>query len=127
VRGRRRSVENYIKDRIDELYHLGGRVRRVHTDFVEDEEALFNAEITFGDLDVGTLWIFEHVSIVEGVAQPAKYGYQCLYEEAFLFRYDFDPIQHPEMPYHKHLPPGDRRIGADEVTFHDVMEELCGR
>jgi len=28
------------------------------------------------------------------------------------------------MPHHKHVPPGERRIDADEVTLHDVMKEF---
>jgi hypothetical protein len=96
--GRRRSVENYIKDRIDEVNRLGGKVQRIHTDFVGDEDALFNASVAFGEFDAATLSIFEHVSSAEGVARPEKYGYQCQYENDFLFRYDFDPVGHPRCP-----------------------------
>jgi hypothetical protein len=28
------------------------------------------------------------------------------------------------MPYHKHVPPGDRRLAWEEVTLHAVMEEF---
>ena len=33
-----------------------------------------------------------------------------MYRDLFLFRYDRDPNNHPEMPEHKHLSPGERRV-----------------
>lgn len=42
--------------------------------------------------------------------------------DQFLFRYDRDPANHPDMPEHKHLPP-QRRIASGPVTFRDVLEE----
>ena len=84
--GRRRSVENYVKDHTEELHRLGGAVYRVHTDFFDGEEALFHASVVFGEFSAANLSIFEHVSMVEGAAQPEKYGYQCQYEADFLLR-----------------------------------------
>jgi hypothetical protein len=88
---------------------------------------MLHAWITFGDFDNALLSVFEHVVSGEGSARPEKYGYQCQYgPEEFLFRYDFDPVQHPEMPYHKHVPPDpdNRRLKWDEVTLHDAMDEF---
>ena len=52
---------------------------------------------------------------------------QCQYgADEPLFRYDFDPIQHPGMHYHKHVSPDPdrRRLKWDEVTLHEVMDEF---
>ena len=52
-----------------------------------------------------------------------KYGYHFLYEDDFVFRYDRDPTQHPEMPEHKHLP-GDHVDPCDPVTLAQVVDEV---
>src|SRR5215210_4521772 len=81
--------------------------------------------MSFGEFDYGALSVCENVGHSEaGIPHRRKYGYQCNYRTDFLFRYDRDPVQHPDMPEHKHLPPDERRVHWDRVTSMDVAEEF---
>jgi len=120
--GPRRSLDEYVKDRIDQLYSLGGVVRGVVVNKLPNAISI-HAQVTFGEFNDGLLGVYEHVVLEDGVPHRRKYGYQCQYEDSFLFRYDRDPVQHPEMAEHKHIGEG-RRIAADRVTLHDVVDEF---
>lgn len=124
--GPRQSIDDYLKDRLAHLHDLGGILRKAIVNVVDELGfATLHAWVTFGEQDSGHLSVFEVVVLGEdGAAHRAKYGYHCEHGGQFLFRYDRDPVQHPEMPEHKHLPPEERRIAADRVTLQDVVEEL---
>lgn len=124
--GPRQSIDDYLKARLVQLQDLGGILREAVVNVI-DELVLANlhAWVTFGEHDSGVLSVYEVIVIGEdGAPRRAKYGYHCEHGSQFLFRYDRDPIQHPEMPEHKHLPPEERRIVADRVTLQDVVDEL---
>jgi hypothetical protein len=84
----------------------------------------FEAAVAFGREYDAVLHVFELIEEVEGRAHRHLYAYHCLYRDRFLFRYDRDPDNHPEMPEHKHLPPDERRVAWDAVTLHEVLEEV---
>lgn len=83
------------------------------------------ASVTFGDADGGLLIVYEHLRMVDGRPHRFKYSYHANIGNDFVFRYDRDPVVHPEMPDHKHLPGGeDRRFDSGRVTLHEVAVEL---
>jgi Family of unknown function (DUF6516) len=127
VPGPRQSLDDYVRDRIAQFHNLGGVARDGCFGTVDEggEWATVHGWVTFGEYDAGLLGIFEDIAFGEdGTPHRSKYGYQCLYDQDILFRYDFDHVQHPEMPYHKHLPPDGRRVAWDRVTLQDVVEEF---
>lgn len=121
--GPRRSLDDYLTDRIGQFGSLGGVVRRIHIDEFGDEAAIHGV-ISFGASDQAVLHVFEHIVIEDDRPHRAKYGYRCSYDDDFLFRYDRDPLGHPEMPEHKHVAGTERRFEAGRVTLHDVADEL---
>jgi hypothetical protein len=128
--GAQASLDDYLRDRIAQLHSIGGTVQQAFGNIVEGGGATLHGTVTLGDANSGVLGVFEHLALDEGGSpHREKYGYQCLHRDQFLFRYDFDPIQHPDMPYHKHLPqptpPTDgRRIPWSRVTLQDVVDEF---
>jgi hypothetical protein len=125
VPGPRRSLGDYVVDRVAQLATLGGTVRRVQVrDFPSIGEATIHATLTFGSRDQAVLTIFEHIEVSGGAPHRIKYGYGAAYENDFLFREDRDPLGHPEMPHHRHVAGSERRIASNRVTLHDVAEEL---
>ena len=125
--GPRQSLDDYLRDRIAQLHQLGGVVR-AGSAIVDEEAAAWgtvHGTVTFGEFDLGFLNVFEDLEQgARGHPHRTKYSYHCAYEQSFLFRYDFDPVPHPDMPYHKHLPPDERRVESDRVTLQDVVDEL---
>lgn len=120
--GPRRSLGDYVDDRIQQFQNLGGVVEGVLVNEV-GEWSILHAEIQFGD--GGVLSIYELVELDEHLRpHRRKYSYHCQHRDEMLFRYDRDPVQHPEMPEHKHVPPDDRRVMAGRVTLQDVVDEL---
>jgi hypothetical protein len=124
--GPRQSIDDYLKSRIAQLHDLGGVLRQAIVNIVDElGVATLHAWVTLGDADNGLLSVYETVVIGhDGAPHRAKYAYHCEHAGGFLFRYDRDPLQHPKMPHHKHLPPDERRIAADRVTLQDVVDEL---
>ena len=124
--GPRQSIDDYLKSRLAQLHDLGGVMRQAIVNiFDELGVATLHAWVTFGESESGLLSVYEVVVIGHDRApHRAKYGYHCEHDGVFLFRYDRDPLQHPAMPHHKHLPPDERRIAADRVTLQDVVDEL---
>jgi hypothetical protein len=117
------SLTDYGFERGNDLFSLGAEVRdRLGIDV--GDELHIDATLAFGQRRQAVLWIFEAVVITEGQPHRRKYGYHAEYEDIFLFRYDRDPEQHPEMPEHKHLPPDGRRVTSGRVTLREVVEEL---
>jgi hypothetical protein len=126
VPGPRQSLDDYIRDRVGQFHSFGGSVLVGWGGVIDGLGwATLHGAITFGERNAGQLGVFEIVQLDEhGVPHRLKYGYQCLYDRDFLFRYDYDPIQHDDMPYHKHLPPNERRVLWDRVTLQEVVDEF---
>lgn len=123
--GPRLSLDDYARDRIAQLHGLGGVVREANAILVGDDSATVHGWVTFGETDGGLLGVYEHVILEDdGTPHRLKYGYQCQHGDQFLFRYDRDPVQHPDMTHHKHLPPEERRVEWERVTLQDVADEF---
>jgi hypothetical protein len=125
--GPQQSLDDYVRDRVGQLYTLGGDVGPAVGTVDEEagEWASVHGAIAFGEFNLGLLSIFEDIEHgVDGSPHRRKYGYHCAYDQDFLFRYDFDPLPHPDMPYHKHLPPDGRRVEWERVTLREVVDEL---
>src|SRR5690348_6484936 len=120
--GPRRSEADYLADRIAQFGNLGGEVRLVRVDEF-GLEAVIHAVVTF-DNERGLMTAFEHLRMDGDRPHRFKYGYRCVRDGSFLFRYDRDPTGHREMPHHKHVAGSERRIECDRVTLDDVAEEL---
>jgi hypothetical protein len=123
VPGQRRTLDEYLTDRQRDLESLGGTLRNVTIYDFGPHEATIHAVITFAD-DTRMFSAFEHIRVIEGRPKPIKYGYRCFHGASFLFGYDYDPVRHREMPYHKHVGGREDRLAADPVTLYDVAEEL---
>jgi hypothetical protein len=123
--GPRKSLDDYIKDRLHQFGDLGGVLRQAVVNVLEGlDAATIHARVTLGESESGLLTAFELVVLTrDGTPHRAKYAYHCMYDGQFLFSYDRDSVQHPEMPEHKHLS-GDRRIAAGRVTLQDVADEF---
>lgn len=123
--GPRQSLDDYARDRIAQLHTLGGVVREAGAILIGDQSATLHGWVTFGETDSGLLSAYEHLILQDdGTPHRQKYGYQCQYGDAFLFRYDRDAVQHQYMPHHKHVPPDERRIDWDRVTLQEVVDEF---
>ena len=115
---------DYAFDRSEEFHSSGGSVLELETKDLAGQFVLIEASLAFGQRLEGILIVRELVEEGEqGRAHRLQYSYHFMYRDQFLFRYDRDPDNHPEMPEHKHLPPGDRRIASGPVTFREVLEE----
>jgi hypothetical protein len=125
--GPRQSLDDYVRDRVAQLYALGGDVGAA-TGTVDDERgewATLQGVVAFGEFNLGLLSIFEDIERgPDGIPHRRKYAYHCAYDQAFLFRHDFDPVVHPDMPYHKHLPPDGRRVEWERVTLQEAVDEF---
>jgi hypothetical protein len=124
--GPRQSLDDYVRDRIVQLGTIGGTVREAFAgvDDAAGEWATLHGWVTFGEFDAGVLGIFENLVLGDdGSPHRTKYGYECMYDDDHLFRYDFDPVQHPEMPYHKHVSK-ERPVKWDRVTLQEVLDEF---
>jgi Family of unknown function (DUF6516) len=114
------TPEDYAYDRYDELHGLGAAVEACTIGDVAGE-IVINALLRFGD--DATLSVFEVVVADEdGCAHRRKYSYTGAFPDRLLLRYDRDPINHPDMPEHRHV--GDRREKWGRVTLADVSEEM---
>jgi hypothetical protein len=121
--GPRRTLDEYVADRIRELQDLGGAV-----DFIRTTEtpknAIIHASVSFGEHGEGILIAYEHLRMKDERPHRFKYGYRVSHGDDYLFAYHRDPTAHPEMPQHKHVAGSDRRFPTDRMTLHEVAEEL---
>lgn len=118
------SLDRHALDRIDDIHSCGGLVVQVQTRDLGGTAVLIRATVAFGWHFDAQLIIREVVRETErGEAHREQYSYHLIYRDRFLFRYDRDPDNHPEMPEHKHLPPDERRLAWGRVTFRDVLDE----
>ncbi|MBA3366655.1 MAG: hypothetical protein H0U03_12890 [Actinobacteria bacterium] len=104
----------------------GVTVQKFETEYIEDAELLvIDGAISLGRDSEGALLFREVVEErKDGSTTRIEYSYHFIYRNQFLFRHDRDPDNHPEMPEHKHVSPGDdNRVASDRVTFSDVMDE----
>lgn len=119
--GPRRTLAEYVADRISQFSSLGAVVRSCDAnEFPAD--VVIHAVLSFGES--GLMQVYEHIRIDTGRPHRFKYGYRCSDGTDFLFRYDRDPTGHPEMPEHKHVAGSDRRFPCGRVTLHDVADEF---
>jgi hypothetical protein len=121
-RRRTPTFDDYLFRACQRLHELGGSVDSVFQQGAGTDLVILEARITFPD-DV-ELQAFELIEkTISGAAHRRKYRYQCRWHGQLLLRYDREPIRHPEMPEHKHLPDGSR-IPCSRVSIHDVAEEM---
>jgi hypothetical protein len=120
--GPRRTLDEYIADRVQQLTDLGGVLGPTQVNEGKTDAVLMSS-VRCGDGEDAVLTVFEHLKLVRGRPHRFKYSYQGSVGTELIFRYDRDPVVHSEMPEHKHLP-GGRRVAWDRVTLHDAAEEL---
>jgi hypothetical protein len=116
-------IDDYVFARCNDLRSCGGDVVRLRTQDLGRRFTQIRALVRFGRAGRVTLGVRELVEELEGRAHRYAYSYHCACRDCFLFRYDRDPDNHPEMPEHKHLPPDERRVPWGRVTFREVLEE----
>jgi hypothetical protein len=120
-RPRRSTVDEYVGTRCDDIHKLTGSVLRLRAQPIA-AEVVITARVQFGQH--GLLDVWEVVRSAAGAAFRHRYGYEALYGEEFLFRYDLDP-RHQDMPNHKHLPPeGKRRVACSDLGLRAIGDEL---
>jgi Family of unknown function (DUF6516) len=118
------AFEEYGYEFENVLHEAGARVvDRKGADVFDG--LVLRAFLVFGERGLGHLWILERVVVEDGVARRARFSYHVEYDGDFLFRYDLDPVAHPENPMHKHVPDG-RRIPWPAVSLPEVFEEVWG-
>jgi uncharacterized protein DUF6516 len=117
------GLDDYGYDRGEQFHAVGAEVRS-HNSFDVGDELVIMATLAFGAQGDGLLHVFEAVHEVGGDAHRRKYAYHFSYGDDFLFSYDRDPVAHPEMPEHKHVP-GRGRVPWDRVTFSEVVDEIA--
>lgn len=124
--GPRRSVCDYVADRIAQLQDLGALVRSVKTHEFPNGHAAIHAHLEFGEENPVKLTVFEHVQLgPDGkTAHRLKYGYHAARAGEPIFQYDRDPTGHPEMPEHVHVPGSDRRRPSGSVTLHEIADKI---
>ncbi len=115
------SPEDYACDRYNELHGLGASVEACAIGDAAGE-IIINATLRFGE--DAFLSVFEVIVADEqGYAHRRKYSYTGVFPDRILLRYDRDPINHPDMPEHRHLAP-DRREPWKRVTLADLADEM---
>jgi hypothetical protein len=122
--GPKKSLSEYLADRSSQFGELGGRVLRVDLVELGSEEATLHAIIALGEAERGRLVVFEHIRMDGDRPHRSKYAYGGYIDGEARFRYDRDPMGHPDMPHHKHRVGSQRRMECGRVTLHDAADEL---
>jgi hypothetical protein len=117
-------IDAYSYDRGNDFHSCGGDVLTHDTEDLAGALLLIDANIAFGDGGRGLLEVTEVVEMLDGVPHRRRYRYHFSYDSQFLFRYERDGKNHPEMPEHKHAGSEDNRIPWGRVTFAEVVEEV---
>jgi hypothetical protein len=112
-----------VEECVRELASLGGAIQEVDVHEFGDSAAI-HAFIAFGARRCGLLTVFEFVRSEGGELHTRRYAYQATRDGDFLFRFDYDPIAHPDAPAHKHLPGGGDPAPGQRVTLREVVREL---
>lgn len=119
------ALDEYVFDRCEDFHRCGASILKLETSNLAGELALIEASLAFGRTLEGILIVRELIEEIQpGRPHRLQYSYHFMYRDQFLFRYDRDPDNHPEMPDHKHLSPGDRRVPSGPVTLREVLEEV---
>lgn len=119
------SLDEYSVSRMQDIHSCSDLVIHEETRDLGGVLFLIKAALAFGSSYDAVLTVREVLETQpSGEVHRLEYSYQLLYGTQFLFRYDRDPENHPDMPEHKHLPPDERRIAWDRVTFRQVVEEV---
>jgi len=119
------ALDDCVFDRCEDFHRTGTSVLKLETTDLAGELTLIEAALAFGRTLEGILIVRELVEETSpGQPHRLQYSYHFMYRDLFLFRYDRDPDNHPEMPEHKHLSPAERRVASGRVTFREVLEEV---
>jgi Family of unknown function (DUF6516) len=114
----------YAHERGQELHQFGGYVEGFVIVDLGDELVL-SAYLSIGKDLQAQLRVWEVVVFSDdGQPHRRKYTYQLHYDGEFVVRYDRDPMQHPNMPEHKHVGVNRRRIKCGRTTLTEAVEEL---
>jgi len=124
--GPRRSLRDYVADRLSQLSDLGGIVTGAHAiEFGTGDATITGRVMLESESSRGMLTVFEHLRVIDGRPRRWKYGYRLWVNGEQRVGYDRDPTGHPEMPEHKHVFGAEReRIPWQRVTLHEVGEEI---
>lgn len=120
------SLHDYLFEHSEDVHRrFGASVFKLEIQDLDGALVRFEASLAFGRDFEGVLIAEEFVYEAEdGRAHRLQYSYHAMYRDRFLFRYDRDPDNHPEMVEHKHLPPDERRIPWGRVTLQEVVDDL---
>jgi hypothetical protein len=119
------TLDEYSHDRGSDFHSCGGDVLLHETEDLAGFLLLIDANIAFGEHGRGLLEITEVVEIrPDGSAHRKRYRYHFAYDGLFVFRYERDAKNHPDMPEHKHAGAEDNRIPSGRMRFSDVVSEL---
>jgi hypothetical protein len=117
------SLDEYSHARGEDFHACGGAVTsHVTEDIANRTRLLIGATIVLATEQEAILEIDEVVVARAGGEHRFRYAYRFLFEGRMIFGYDRDPVNHPEMPEHKHI--GDRRIPSGAVSFRDFVDEV---
>lgn len=119
------ALDAYAYERSEAFHTCGAYAVDEETRDLAGALFLIKATLTFGPSGDTVLVVKEVVEETPtGEVHRLEYSYQLMYRSQFLFRYDRDPENHPEMPEHKHLPPDERRVPSGRVTFREIVDEV---
>ncbi len=119
-------LTRYVEQRVERLGRLGGSLQEIDVHEFGDS-ATIHAFVEFEGDEPGLLTAFEFVRIEDEGPVTRRYSYHCTRGDGFLFRFDHDPIGHPDMPDHKHVPGSDRPLPSRRMGLRDVAGELLAQ
>ena len=106
---------------------LGARVDDVTVVDIPGSRAVLNARLVFqGEVVSVVLKVFEEIRLIDGRPHRFRYAYDVREERRLVFRFDRDPIAHPENPEHRHVAGRRKRFPCERVTLHVVAEKILG-
>jgi hypothetical protein len=118
---RRLTFDQYLFEVQEMLCRLGGWATLETSGLGND--VILRAKVAIGD-DV-VLDVLEVVKkTADGRAHRTKYRYKCFLEGSLVFRYEFEPQVHPEMPLQKHVPPDGTRTPWHRVGLAEVVRGM---
>jgi hypothetical protein len=88
----------------------------------EDPDSDFDPEIS---LSVEEYWTTEPAEDAIRIREfwLSSYSYHGHAHDLDM-RYDFDPLGHPEMPYHFHPPASNERRPTEQQSFDEVLDDF---
>lgn len=100
------------------------RIKGVRLVDPTDADSAFDEQISFS---IEEWWTTDHVAdaLDEQGYYLAQYSYHAHYHGTDQ-RWDFDPLRHPDEPYHFHPPGSDVRKPGQPVTPEDALDAFEG-